>query len=149
MTRAAHNPANPDAEVTVIRISPDGQVQQEVWHRQGDGALLLQLQAAVDGLVDVVALGEQLDMWINDEGLYTGEVNPVATLVAAAHGRDTQPYYGPAVFTGGADADGTTMSLPADVATGLLATARQAQADEATRASVTAWAERFANPYRV
>ena len=87
-------------------------------------------------------------MWTHDEGLYVCEANPVATLLAVAFGRNTQPYFGPVVFTGGAEADGTTRSLDPWCAAGLLEAARAAAADTGRLASVTARSEQFAAAYR-
>jgi len=134
--------------VIVVTVGTDGAARQESWTPASDGGLLEQLQGAVGGLVDVVALGDRLDMWTHDEGLYVCDANPVATLLAFAFGRNTQPYFGPVVFTGGADADGTTRSLDSWFAAGLLKAA-QAAADDTTRlASVTARSEQFAAAYR-
>lgn len=52
----------------VITISPDGTVAECDWDIN-DKSLLPALQQAVGGLVDVVALAADLDMWVNDEGL--------------------------------------------------------------------------------
>lgn len=60
--------------------------------------------------VDVVRLAVGLDMWIDDEGLYTQPVNAPATALARCHGF-TGPYHGPVVLTGGADAHGDTRPL--------------------------------------
>ena len=78
---------------------------------------LTHLQQAVDGLVDLVALHEHVTMWVNDEGLYTQPLNPVAGFLVSVLGRagaGFQPYwFGTVVFTGGADPDGNTEPLPA------------------------------------
>lgn len=97
-----------------LTISPDGAVADQEWD-VNDKSLLPALQEAVAGLVDVVALAEDLDMWVNDCGLYTEPLNPVASaLVAALGGHRLQPYwFGTVVFTGGADRDGNTQPLPA------------------------------------
>lgn len=78
-------------------------------------------------LVDVVRLAGNLDMWIDDEGLITGQpVNFPASRIARSYEYDDQPYFGTAVFTGGADSMGATLGLTLDVShhlTGLLARA--------------------------
>jgi len=61
--------------------------------------------------VDVVALTDQLDMWIDDEGLYRQPINPAATVLAQLFGFTHQPYHGPVVLTGGADGNGDTIAL--------------------------------------
>lgn len=93
-----------------VTIDVDGVAVAHDWDAS-DGSLP-HLQHAVGGCVDVVALSEDLDMWVNDEGLLIGlPVNVLATGVAALHGRTHQAYVGTAVFTGGADADGETLAL--------------------------------------
>ena len=54
-------------------------------------------------------------MWVNDEGLFLCEPNPLATMLAAGFAdRDlAQPFFGPAVFTGSCDEAGSTLGLTA------------------------------------
>jgi len=78
---------------------------------------------------DVVALTSRLDMWIDDEGLYTHPVNPIATALAQRHGFIWQPYHGPVLLTGGADADGNTLPLTEDQARALLASVEDTLTD--------------------
>lgn len=93
-----------------VTIDVDGVAVAHTWDAT-DGTLS-HLQGAVAGCVDVVALNQDLDMWINDEGLIVGlPVNMLATGIAALHGRTHQAYVGTAVFTGGADAEGGTLPL--------------------------------------
>lgn len=72
--------------------------------------------------VDVVALTNRIDMWLDDEGLYTQPINHVATKLAQRFGRTYQPYHGPVLITGGADNEGDTLPLDTDKANALLAT---------------------------
>ena len=71
-------------------------------------------------LYDLVALTTRLDMWIDEEGLYRHPVNELATLLAARHGFNFQPYHGPVLLTGGADEDGETLPLNIDMIRALL-----------------------------
>ncbi|MFJ4879886.1 DUF3846 domain-containing protein [Streptomyces sp. NPDC088745] len=71
--------------------------------------------------VDVVALTDRLDMWLDDKGLYTQPVNPVATALARRFGRTYQSYHGPVLLTGGADEEGETVPLSKDKVLALLA----------------------------
>lgn len=64
--------------------------------------------------VDAVRLAPDLTMWVDDEGMYGGRVNPVATVIAYRHGFNQQPYYGNVLFLGGADAQGYTRGLTDD-----------------------------------
>jgi len=62
--------------------------------------------------VDVVALDKNVDMWIDDEGMYANdEPNWATTTIAHAFGFVAQPYFGTAVFTGGVDEDGNSTPL--------------------------------------
>ncbi|MEU4499218.1 DUF3846 domain-containing protein [Streptomyces sp. NPDC023998] len=70
--------------------------------------------------VDVVALTDQVDMWLDDEGLYNHPVNKLATLLAIRFGFTYQDYHGPVLLTGGADAEGETVPLTKDKVLALL-----------------------------
>jgi len=73
------------------------------------------LQEAVEGYIECITVspvGQTLDMWLNEEGLYllADRHNPYASLVM----QDTygQGYInGPVVFTGGVDEEGETLGL--------------------------------------
>ncbi|WP_161987433.1 DUF3846 domain-containing protein [Prescottella subtropica] len=65
--------------------------------------------------VDVVALpdgnGGTIDMWVDDEGMYGGEVNPAASAVALLlEPRIVQSFFGNAVFAAH-NGDGDTVAL--------------------------------------
>lgn len=118
--------------IVVVIVGTAGDARQETW--PAEGGLLDRLQGAVGGCVDVVALvaGENgLDMWVHDEGLYLCEPNPVATVIAQRFGLTSQPYFGPAVLTGGADSRGVTRGLTGGLATYLLARVGEIRADSA------------------
>jgi hypothetical protein len=68
--------------------------------------------------VDVVRLSPSLDMWVDDEGaiVMDPEINHASTAIAHLHGHDGQPYFGPAIFTGGANDAGDSQSLSDDMA---------------------------------
>ncbi|CAC36550.1 DUF3846 domain-containing protein [Streptomyces sp. NRRL_B-16638] len=70
--------------------------------------------------VDVVALTSQMDMWLDDEGIYNHPVNKLASLLAVRFGFTHQPYHGPVLLTGGADNDGETVPLTKDKIVALL-----------------------------
>lgn len=71
---------------------------------------------------DVVALTNQWDMWIDDEGMHNHPVNPGATALAQRFGFVFQLYHGPVLLTGGPNAHGNTMPLLKDQLLGLLTT---------------------------
>lgn len=63
--------------------------------------------------VDVVRLTSELDMWIDDEGLYTQPVNMPATILARRYGYTWQPYHGPALVCS-VDGDGYSTNMTPD-----------------------------------
>ncbi|ROO82599.1 uncharacterized protein DUF3846 [Actinocorallia herbida] len=69
-------------------------------------------------LVDVVQLTTQIDMWIDDEGVFTSEPNRTATALAKSFGFVHQDYYGPVVLAG-FSRSGDTVNLTADQAAAL------------------------------
>lgn len=77
----------PTGEIYTINLKPDADDH------------LIQMREHLDcQIVDVVRLTADLDMWIDDEGMYNHEVNPGATLLARAFGLTHQPYFGPALL---------------------------------------------------
>ena len=97
----------------VVTIELDGAVTERTWDAPNTEARGTLLRGAVGGYFDVVALSRNLDMWVNDEGMYQFPVNVVATGVAQRFGLTRQPYWGPVVFTGGVGGGGETRSLGA------------------------------------
>lgn len=100
--------------VTGLRITTDGAVQKVEMPKN---AILAGLHAAICcDTVDVVRLADQLDMWIDDEGLYNAQANPLATKLAHHFQHDIppryrQPYFGTAVFLGIDQNTGETLSM--------------------------------------
>lgn len=105
-------------QLRVVVVFEDGTVHNDIWTLNADKDCLAHLQEVVRGLVDCVQLSATADLWVNNEGLLLCAPNPVATVLAhVMAGRDlTQPLFGPAVFTGGADAKGATLGLTQDAA---------------------------------
>lgn len=105
-------------QLRVVVVFEDGTVQHDVWTLTADKDCLAHLQEVVGGLVDCVGLTPTTDLWVNDEGLYLCVPNPVATVLAhVLAARDlAQPLFGPAVFTGGVDGQGTTLGMTEDAA---------------------------------
>ena len=109
-----------------IAVTSDATITEHQWTLSDEVRTLEHLQSACGGLVDVVALGQGVDMWIPDEGLYDGsEPNAVATAIAVTYGFTHQGYYGTAVFTGGPDLTGATLPLSPERGTHLLALAQR------------------------
>lgn len=98
----------------VLVVGPEGWAEP-LWVERGE--FLPECQALVGGLVDVVSVASSVDAWVNDEGLFVCEPNPVATLLVwSIRGFASPESMGPAlfgrvVFTGGADGEGDTQGL--------------------------------------
>lgn len=138
-------------ELRVVVVGVDGIARPDLWVLDAGHDCLSHLQEAVEGLVDCVALAPHVDLWVNDEGLYRCEPNPVVTVMAhALSGRDlSQPLFGPAVFTGGVDDEGETLGLSEERQQTLVAAAEFMAAVEAdTVAEVAAIGRRIADRVR-
>ncbi|MFY9805640.1 MAG: DUF3846 domain-containing protein [Pseudonocardiaceae bacterium] len=100
--------------VTGLRITVDGSMHKVEMPKN---AILTGLYAAIGcTAVDVVRVADQLDMWIDDEGLYNSQANPLATTLAHHFQRDIppryrQPYFGTAVLLGIDQATGETLGM--------------------------------------
>lgn len=91
-------------------VAADGQVTPVRWDSADMLASLYRLIGC--NSVDLVRLDDDLDMWVDDEGSFgTPYPNWAITAVAAAYGRVHQRYFGTAVFTGGVDEEGNSLSL--------------------------------------
>ena len=100
------------ATITALKVTPAGEVTE----------LALDADDVLDGLysaidcrnVDVVAITDVLDMWVDDEGLLVADpqINYPACVVAVALGALRQPYFGTAVFASHDDEGETTSLLP-------------------------------------
>lgn len=101
---------NSQTTFTAYRITPEPELGELLsWEPTADSGE--QIRAAIGCRVfDCVSLRDDLDMWVDDEGYEVEEHNLVASQIARDHGFG-QPYYGTAVFTGGADENGATMPL--------------------------------------
>lgn len=100
-----------------LMITPQGKVSKLDLNSSNE---LKQLQEAVDGYIEAVVLGQDLVMWVNEEGLLRDnlEVNPIA------FGFYPTPIMGNIVFTGGTDEQGETLALSGEYDTILRKTAR-------------------------
>lgn len=100
-------------------LHPDGEIV-EVNLNKGRDHLALMREHLNCHTVDVVRLSKVLDMWIDDEGLYTQPVNPAATALARHYGYVWQPYHGP-VMLASVNAEGDSIDLDVHQLRGLLA----------------------------
>ncbi|MFI6874961.1 DUF3846 domain-containing protein [Streptomyces sp. NPDC050400] len=104
-----------------LLIRTDGQFRLIDWPAN-DADHLKILYAACDAdHIDAVRITDALTMWLDDEGMIN-EAGPNlgATRLYALHRQPHQLYYGHALFTGGADADGNTLGLTSDEAAHLV-----------------------------
>lgn len=100
--------------IDVVRLGFDSAAQVEI---DGDDTLSGMYEIIGCHSVDVVALADGIDMWLDDEGLYNSPINPIATAVARSFGHVHQPYFGVTLVTGnkGADTTGLTHAQVIDV----------------------------------
>ena len=68
---------------------------------------------AVDGYIQAIYLTDTYTLWVNEEGKLRDDLvlNHVGTLVWNRYFGKTDAIYGNAVITGGADENGSTLSL--------------------------------------
>lgn len=101
-----------------VTVEPDQSHEVHPWPSQED--TLAFLQHHVQGYIERVPIAAEIDMWVNEEFIYTDmNPNPLATMVAweAVPARILRQFYcGPAVFTGTADVEGHTLGLNEDQA---------------------------------
>ena len=103
---------------TSLVIHPDGDIV-EVNPRPGADHLALMREHLACCAVDCVALTDRIDMWIDDEGLYTKPVDRPATALARRYGFTWQDYHGPVLLCG-VDDHGDSVDLTRDEVVGLL-----------------------------
>ena len=91
-----------------LEVNPAGEVRD---YDITDG-MLDKLQGSVGGLIEAVAINDVITMWVNEEFLFKGELdpNPMATAFFESVG-GTYPIHGTVVFTGGCDDEGETLGL--------------------------------------
>jgi len=92
----------------VIHISTDNKIEvMEVEQIEYDT-----LYEAVNGLVELVSINEDIDMWLNEEGKVNGlEPNIIASLLYNKVFPNFDVIMGDVVITGGADDEGNTVGL--------------------------------------
>jgi len=92
----------------VIHISTDNKIEvMEVEQIEYDT-----LYEAVNGLVELVSINEDIDMWLNEEGKINGlEPNIIASLIYNKVFPNFDVIMGDVVITGGADDEGNTVGL--------------------------------------
>lgn len=99
-------------------IHPDGRTVETTLTPGGDQ--LAVMREHIDcRWVDCVALTDRIDMWLDDEGMFTKPVNPVATALARRYGLRWQGYHGP-VLVCGATREGDSVDLTTEQLAALL-----------------------------
>lgn len=93
-------------------VHPDG-IYREVQVPDDDTAALQALYELIGcTAVDLVNLMDNTDMWVDDQGMIVDlPINGPASYMARRLGAARQPYYGVAVFSGGADEAGGLLGL--------------------------------------
>ncbi len=98
-----------------LRVSEEGEVT-DLDLDAPEGALNV-LQTAVDGNIEPVMLTDDLEFYVDEEGLYNKTAhNGVAEMLYRVTYNDVIPLMGPAVFTGGIDEEGETRGLSDETA---------------------------------
>lgn len=92
----------------VLTITTDN----EVSIKEVDSVEYETLYEAVNGLVELVSINEDVDMWLNEDGKVNGlEPNVLATLLFNKVFPDFDVIMGDVIITGGADDEGNTVGL--------------------------------------
>jgi len=70
------------------------------------------LSTAVNGMIELVSINEDIDMWLNEEGKLIGlEPNVIATIIWNKVFPNFDVVMGDVIITGGADEEGNTTGL--------------------------------------
>jgi len=92
----------------VIHISTNNTVEV----REVDSIEYDTLYEAVNGLVELVSINKDIDMWLNEEGKVNGlEPNIIASLIWNKVFPNFDVVMGDVIITGGADDEGNTVGL--------------------------------------
>ncbi|WP_171075239.1 DUF3846 domain-containing protein [Nonomuraea basaltis] len=100
-------------------LHPDGDLLKVNLPDNGHDRLHTMYKVLGCSYVDVVRLTDNLDMWLDDMGLYDKTVNMPATMLARRFGKVWQPYFGPVLLCS-VDDEGNSIDLTEDQAIGLL-----------------------------
>ncbi|MEV0996812.1 DUF3846 domain-containing protein [Nonomuraea sp. NPDC050202] len=104
---------------TAIVLTPQGEIREVNLPTTGSSLDVMYREIGCRS-VDVVRLTSRLDMWLDDEGIYTQEINPFATALARHHGYTYQPYFGTVLLCSVTD-EGDSIDLTVDQVRALLA----------------------------
>jgi hypothetical protein len=92
----------------VIHISTDNNVEV----KEVESIEYETLYEAVNGLIELVTIDEDIDMWVNEEGKVSGlEPNIIASIIWNKIFPNFDVIMGDVIITGGADEEGNTIGL--------------------------------------
>lgn len=102
-----------------VLVEPDGTVTVKSFDTVDLEALTSTVGARYVDLVRVAPVADadhlSLDAWVDDEGVFNAEHNPVAThMVATLAGRPCQRFHGNMLFVAGDINTGDSVGLPSD-----------------------------------
>lgn len=97
--------------VSALRIGVDGEVDDVVVGVEDDSHLRSLYALIGCRTVDVVQATAELDVWVDDEGMFSAPVNVPASFVLSRFGQVFQSYHGTVVVTGGVGPDGDMKPL--------------------------------------
>ena len=83
--------------MTILTLAVDGKLTADTFPSDFLRYAYNQIEC---GLVDRVRLTDKIDMWVDDEGMFTQEINPYATKLANNFGYPVEWLFGNAVITG-------------------------------------------------
>lgn len=83
--------------MTVLVVTTDGKITEEPFP---DDFLRFSYQAIGCMMVERVRLTEIVDMWVDEEGMYTQKSNPFAVFICRKFGYPAQNIFGNCVITG-------------------------------------------------
>lgn len=100
-----------------VLVEPDGTVTVKAFDSVDLEALTSTVGARYVDLVRVAPVSGvdhlSLDAWVDDEGMFTAEHNPVAThMIATLAGRPCQRFHGNMLFVAGDITTGDSVGLP-------------------------------------
>ena len=105
--------------IAALMVTTDRTVHDLLLDRSAPLGILTGMYAAIGcRTVELVSLTPTLSAWFDEEGAIAAQPNfPVSMYLSNHHHLNHQIFYGPAVFTGGADDEGKTRGIgPKDAA---------------------------------
>lgn len=98
-------------EFLSVTLDEFGKCTANEWQIANGHDLLPLLQNEVKGYIELIVLAPNLHVWLNDEGMHRCIRNVYLEVFVRAFETGYQRLFGRAVFTGGDDGEGETLSL--------------------------------------